>query len=725
MKRMKKIAFMGGCVTAGLLFSVLVGCTSSGDCNNVYIRPADCSAKYWIDDEGDFSYVKIKLALKGDSDPETFEFSISGSGMQKYYVDESPELTCEDEFSEYEYQFTYADFKDNAGDYLTILPSTLNIFLKYTPGDTKITPYEVSVSLSPHLENPGDCTTPDPEAPKLIVGTFNTSDNFCYCPITIQYTKKARTTYTVYFYETVEEAIAKRLVDDEGIDITKKLTSLGSNQYSFNWEPTKPGLRKFRVGVRAKKGTCTASKEKKSTVQSLETLPCIVPQVSIKKITKGDGTEITSDNVVVPRIDGPFTVDVYAKTDNSEKPNSIKLTVTYDKKGEPEIAALYNNADILRTVTYIPESKADNCIYQITWDGRDEISNRIVPGGSYKINATAQFTKQATDTRIIKVSAPVFTNYTCDYPGTAAADVAWYLSCYDANTFEFNSEVHFLIEDPIREQKFDWIRQFSIIGQTIPVNTYQIDHKTDDVFTETMLGEMALNSGVFSYIGHAGRMPASPYRGYLMFRGNWIYAECGADYAGYCGRTGIPDDICLEVDCSGKYRDDVCTKDATKKKTYLDDMLLAVLVGCRTAAERDIDHQSVARRLQSHGVDCVIGSQRRLLTLIMNLWYYHFYEEAFETKLNIGDAAAQAYSYSLCDITYLFPDWSSILNPGGDDDDFLELQALMGTDVDPETGETFNKIDTYGNSITILDNEGVSNTSILPARFGATHPCPQ
>jgi len=74
-----------------------------------------------------------------------------------------------------------------------------------------------------------------------------------------------------------------------------------------------------------------------------------------------------------------------------------------------------------------------------------------------------------------------------------------------------------------------------------------------------------------------------------------------------------------------------------RRQRILDDVVLAVLVGCAT----DTGTVSTAQAFLDQGVDCVIGTIRLAVVEIMNFWNYYFWIE-INSGQTINDAAIRA-----------------------------------------------------------------------------------
>lgn len=222
-----------------------------------------------------------------------------------------------------------------------------------------------------------------------------------------------------------------------------------------------------------------------------------------------------------------------------------------------------------------------------------------------------------------------------------------------------------------------------------------------------MKNDLEGKCALFSYVGHAGRQIDTPFTSFLIFPHSRLYSQCSSDDSLSRGN------LCLDYDSMGVARSDT-------SKLFMDDVLLAVLLGCRTDVKSDDSSKpSTADRFISHGVDCVIGTKGRVDAQMMNFWYYRFYQLIADKRNTIAYAMREAYISALDDIRNSYPQ----LGPTAT---FAAIQGLFGSEIDEENGRPYNPIETFEKTFSIKDNinnETVSTLSALPARYGTCQIC--
>lgn len=601
-------------------------------------------------------------------------------------------------------------------------------------------------------DNPSD----PPKNVKLAVGDFDETN--CSNVHTITWNKIAGYTYEVTLYND-KEMLAKakagtQQVFSEGVDITGSIQTDDTYLWVSNWDEAQKGeTYRFQVAVRGKKDAKSKiSSYVWSDVVVKDDISCAGYNVEIKSIKKVSNIAIQSGESVMPKIHGPFTIEVESKRGETGYPESIVIEVSCDADNtdsDRRRVQFYSDSNsvstTIKTITLQPKEKSINNRYTALWDGRDGIANRILLGGKYKIKATARFRfKEGAGYAEVDhsvgflVEKPKLTSVTCKYPSWPQSEIAGWVENYKTGlvdpeaegAFVFNSDdVQYLIEkvDPDKDTiedyfyKFDWLVDFGVIGKQIPVNDFYDPPRKESStsVSQTDMRNIKEDFAVYSWLGHAGIRSEAPKIPELMFDQNYLYAGCGE-----FSKSGS---VCLDKDGDGNKRDVKCdtanTDPNAPKKLWMDDVLLAVLMGCRTNVDGD-GGPSMAKQMIAHGVDCVIATERRVLLPVMVFWYYHFYDLAFVTLQSIANATENAYLNALQDLIYLYPmcktdgEW---WDPT-DEDDMADLIEVW-------SGE----VDYYTSTIKILDNDDnisngdpieVSTTRILPPRYGSMKPCP-
>jgi len=425
---------------------------------------------------------------------------------------------------------------------------------------------------------------------------------------------------------------------------------------------------------------------------------------------------------------------------DTEKPNSITMEVYYPDDADEDVKEFYydkrNETNIVATVILNPAEISTNYIYTLVWDGRDDIDNRVLLEGRYVLRVKADFGGIAKKlagvpekSTGIKIKAPELYNMACSYPGTNQSVIEGFAQSWMDSIFRFDEiNVPYLEEvevDPPDEddslpgyyaEKFEWLRQFDIVGNKISLTGYEKDNDDDGIGFETEMQDLNDRYAVVSYLGHAGRHSGSPYCGFLMFPDSkYLHSECGSSYEGGC-ETGL----CLDKKCDGTNRDVKCKpeEEASPDLKWMDEVLIAVLAGCNSATEATDLPPSVAKAMVDHGTDCAIGTLEYFYLPLQVFWYYRFYEIAEREKTSTAfDCARLAYNAALKDLVYVSPGLDNNLKPEVKED--FETIKKYFYDLD-----TINRILIYPFA-ELFVIRGDESVTMFPARYGNLTKCPK
>ncbi len=530
-----------------------------------------------------------------------------------------------------------------------------------------------------------------------------------------------------------------------------------------------------------------------------KTMPCVLPRMVINKITDKDNNEVLLSGEVPLNLYDPFTIHVESKVDETTKPSSFTVEVLLNNKPEDEtdaeeLADIQARIDfyegrtiteeedegeeegkyIVQSFSYAPEELTDDYIYKIPWSARDRIDNRLLLSGKYTIKVTVDYGNNSINDETIKISVaqPEFYNMATRYDETnthSISDINRASKNYCLGVFEFEDEdenqyLDYLSEvkedpepecDPDDEStygvfayKFRWLYDFTEIGLSIRTHTdYPFSNSYGNDLDENRMDRIKNRTAILSWLGHAWltnvapRYPSINFQNYALF-GSIENAACANP-----NQTFI-DSKC--VDGNIKMRGDLCDPDDenSHRKPWMDEILLAVLVGCWTALDGEAgedDEPSMARQMIEHGADCAIGTLRKVQLEIMNFWYYNFYNMLFDkerTDNTISASSEAAYKQAIDDLCQCVP----AMRDNTYNNNLAQIISYFGTTEDSRSTTTpkatIDVIASYQETIRLLNNENnakqdptneasdpidVRTKRIFPARFGsaATSKCPE
>jgi hypothetical protein len=390
--------------------------------------------------------------------------------------------------------------------------------------------------------------------------------------------------------------------------------------------------------------------------------------------------------------DSPATAKVLAHESESDFISTISLRFEYDMHNENHIH-FYGANQPVRSIER--EYASARTIYALEWDGRDGMDNRILLGGAYKAVAEIQTHRgnSVTISERVEISEPRFLSFGVDYPisSLAAHDIDLMQRWSNDGLLNW-SAVPFLNTPAFRS--FSWLSNFAS-AQNIAIdlngyNTISLDGRSG---SETFIDELKSSAGL-RLMAHHGLTTGGTMTGATFLRDGSVnqrlLASC-PQHALICGecQDGVCDTNnthCMNITCDGTNREN----------KYLDDVLFAALLGCRT----DEGDYSTAQAYLDHGVDIVLATKKKVPVLFIVLYNRYLQNSLGKRNRSVSQASADAYNQTIATLIGFL---NNVKN-------FDELNAQFGL-VD---GQPF--LDTHGNMISI---HGAPAMSVLPARYGA------
>jgi hypothetical protein len=321
----------------------------------------------------------------------------------------------------------------------------------------------------------------------------------------------------------------------------------------------------------------------------------------------------------------------------------------------------------------------------VKWDGRDSADNRILLGGKYSVLITATTIKNKVFkvTKQFFMANPPLLSFGINYPLRAEVqhEIDMYLH-YDSLDYLNWNAVPFLNNSSYRN--FQWLGNFaSAMGLAGEVNGYNTKVLSGNTHSESMLDSLNNTSAVFRLMGHHTLFEYSGDTiGKTLFNGEQLFAHCSKDFD-IC--TDSYNTHCLNFKCDGSKRN----------ARYLDDVLFAALIGCRTG----VGNHSTAQSLVNQGVDCVLATKLRVPASFMVFFNRFLWIRLNEAGKTIEEAAVSAYD--------------DAINKMVEFTNMADRAALFRAFTNDKTQERY--LDVYGNTITFFNNPSLN---LLPARYG-------
>jgi hypothetical protein len=568
--------------------------------------------------------------------------------------------------------------------------------------------------------------TDKPSIPTLNYSPFD--KNSCSSTLTITYSKPIAT----YSSEIILLASSNLLKDPgkgekevaaEEKDITNDLTPKGDS-YTYTWfsdeTSSKAGTYYFQIAFQQQAPLHTMSSPSYSEYKTLSGITCAAATVAIKNITtKIIKKELTNPSTVYsPKQDGAANITVSATTPNAgETISKIDVTIELTNSPTDDQKAFYTTTDfpngILRTITLTKPTPTTSHLDTIAWDGRDKSDyKRILLAGQYNIKANVDFSsgQKKCDSKTITIAGPQFLNMTVDYSTEQDMRDGWFHEYEQLHRFDYSSanKPPFLVAPrsvPKEDSTFfEWVRKFSIVGkQIISPPGYTITNDRGAEFNEDIMTNIQTKYSIFSFIGHSGFNKDNT--SILLSNTNYLFAHYKQAYC--------PTHVCVDTKCDGTFR-----------SLSMDDVSLAILDGCNTF--RNLGESTMADAMILQGVDCVIGTKKRVLLFVQISWYYNFYYQLTANKKTIALAAKDAYDVTIDQIRKFYNDVKKI-DPSMplDDPDPKNYDMIYHFGKEVDYGTEYNQLETFDNTFRIENNpqnpksEQVSLLKIYPARYGA------
>lgn len=365
---------------------------------------------------------------------------------------------------------------------------------------------------------------------------------------------------------------------------------------------------------------------------------------------------------------------------------NVRFEILYDTTNSEHVQFYSGTTGPNRVVMSLNASnaaRAENLA--VKWDGRDSADNRILLGGRYSaiITATTIKNKVFKVTKQFFMANPPLLSFGINYPLRAEVqhEIDMYLH-YDSLDYLNWNAVPFLNNSSYRN--FQWLGNFaSAIGLAGDINGYNTKVLAGNTHSEAMLDSLNNSSAVFRIMGHH---TLSEYSGdtigKTLFNGERLFAHCIEDFD-IC--TDGYNTHCLNFKCNGSERN----------ARYLDDVLFAALIGCRTG----VGNHSTAQALVDQGVDCVLATKLRVPASFMVFFNRFLWIKLNEAGTTIEEAAISAYD--------------DAINKMVEFTNMSDRAALFRAFTNNSTQERY--LDVYGNTITFFNNPSLN---LLPARYG-------
>jgi len=406
-------------------------------------------------------------------------------------------------------------------------------------------------------------------------------------------------------------------------------------------------------------------------------------------------------NEFSPKQNGPAHLSLVGFKSDIDFIQDIIVRIKYDL-ANTDHSSFYGTDQIVQTFTQSYTGSQNN--YDFDWDGRDNRNNRILLGGNYTVTVdlTTNLKKTTTISSVIVIDEPRMISFGINYDlrNATQREIDMYRD-YDRRGLLVWNAVPEL--NRFRNNNFEWLGNFGLaidLGGDIPgylARTVSGQRRSEDI-----LDELKNNGAVFRFMGHHTLFNNSGQTiGDILFQGERLLADCLAD-AIICGQEWTDGDgtihrdldntHCMNIDCEGNPRD----------SRYLDDILFASLLGCRTG----IGTYSTAQAFIEQGVDCVLATNLRVPVSFIAFYNMSLMEQLQIESLTIREACRNAYEDAIDKMIRYFVGIDNI-------DD------LINAFTDDRTGERY--LDSYDNTILILNESSsnpVSEQHFLPARYG-------
>ncbi|MDG5817076.1 hypothetical protein QA601_18405 [Chitinispirillales bacterium ANBcel5] len=481
------------------------------------------------------------------------------------------------------------------------------------------------------------------------------------------------------------------IVEKDVLDITMSQADfrenvLGRTESSIPGIPDSLYLKFNEPGEYVLRISVIPSRARNRDNPPFEELTIIYPHLSIT----ASGKDITEDEYS-PKRDGEARIELIIESNENPNINNIHIEIKRNESDNNH-TSFYPNS-VVKTI----EREIDNNSSELkfNWDGRDDFTERILLAGMYSVEMTASTLDGSNFTlsKNINVGKPVFGQLLVDLSDDESEAYMQYLeSLHHENKINWDLIPYLDVKRDTRNFRwFYWPVQ--VLRSQLLLLQGDYDHRDviSGISAQNYVNEIENEFASVTTLAHHGvqNVLETPDVGFTRLAGDRLMAHCIGDANQYC----INNLHCLNITCDNKTRDE----------KFLEDVLFAVAMGCRTA----VGENSTADALINHGVNCVIATKRRVPVILGNFFLANLYERLSQGR-TIEVAAEEAYRLALRHISAFY-----------NNEDAEDLQDRFGNcHID---GQPF--LNTYQNTIIILNNpnvnENVSGTSVLPARHGA------
>ncbi|MFW6222918.1 MAG: hypothetical protein ACOC3T_04825, partial [Bacteroidota bacterium] len=362
---------------------------------------------------------------------------------------------------------------------------------------------------------------------------------------------------------------------------------------------------------------------------------------------------------------------------------SIKIEIVYDTTDTNHVQFYTGTTGpnrVVRTLNVSNEARAEDIT--VKWDGRDSANNRILIEGKFLVKVTNSTSKNRTFTRQKKLymaKPGMFLLGPYHSLSQEERDFVDTLKAWDKRQLIVWDSVPFL--DKVLHRSFRWVFNPDQSMRLVSgVHGYATSGLKGGTGAISLINSLQTECSVFHITGHHNMIIEPGPR----FVGNFLLADEKQSLLAEC-RTGSANFYCdSNVYCLNRK-----CNDSLRTGRFLDDVVLAVLIGCAT----DTGTVSTTQAFLNHGVDCVIGTKRIAIVEIMNFWNYYFWHFINYETSTINDAARDAYEQAI-----------------------TKYAEFAGFENEQAVYEYFSELRDFTTTIEI---RGESNRALKPAHYGA------
>jgi hypothetical protein len=384
----------------------------------------------------------------------------------------------------------------------------------------------------------------------------------------------------------------------------------------------------------------------------------------------------------------------------------VNVVVKYDSTNNDHVR--WYETRVTNRVVWAAEqeilSTDNNC--EIVWNCRDSTQDRrLVLGGNYAIEISCETSKKRIlrINKKILVDRPQFVSLGISYRDSPESNEErnWLRSLAGSGELYCDS-IPFLTCGPA-DYGYPFLNDFNQgVEFSSRINGFDKKVMYSGTPINDILDTIEQTGAAFRIFGHHGIGP----RNDGVVNGVWSFSNGKKLHANLENNL-----ICIYDSLGRSCLNGKCIKKSVvlRDSLYLDDVLLAVAMICRT----DTGDISTASVLINHGVDCVIGTKKKVLIIFSFFWNYYFWDflnkNQNDQTYTINKAAFDAYGIALERLRGFY---------GFADID--DMVAAFGTN---PTDNNRNHLDLYENTISIKDCNTVGKVSeqcFYPARYGET-----